>query len=401
MAPALKETLLSLLPRETGSVAGPLAEARALLDSHTKRADQEDRPDPEYGVLDPHDISNVGFFVLFALIGVAFIITGIWFFFWAKNGGFHFKQNDWDDYKTTVLRKKGPNGTLLSGATESTNLGGGSVYKDVADEESTVYNAGYARFGRKDGRRDDDNRTVITESTGMTGITAGPSDIGAREKRKAKKDQRDRDRSRRRREKENTEKEAKSSKRHVGQHGVEDEDAERAAKKELRSYRHEKAARVGGLNKESEGSQWDGSTNPTESNVSSTLLSDRQATPTSTPTKEQKGIRKVYSTTDKVEAERLKQDARRRRREEREAAGSPGARTSRRDFSYQRSVVGSDSALTESLLDGSAVSEDTGTKSYHHPRPELRQQRQKEREERRERRKGGYRRGRGEDDEEL
>jgi hypothetical protein len=50
------------------------------------------------------------------------------------------------------------------------------------------------------------------------------------------------------------------------------------------------------------------------------------------------------------------------------------------------------------LLEGTGS--DLGTKSYHHPRPELRAQRQKEREERRARR-GGYRRGRGDDDEEL
>lgn len=73
--------------------------------------------DASHGVLDPHDINNVGFFVLFALIGVGFVVTGIWFFFWARNGGFHFRQTDWDDYKSTVLRRKGPNDTLLSAAT--------------------------------------------------------------------------------------------------------------------------------------------------------------------------------------------------------------------------------------------------------------------------------------------
>lgn len=55
------------------------------------------------------------------------VLAGIWFFFWAKNGGFRFKKNDWDDYKSTVLRRKGPNGTTLSGATKSTRLGGGSI----------------------------------------------------------------------------------------------------------------------------------------------------------------------------------------------------------------------------------------------------------------------------------
>ncbi|KAL9098759.1 MAG: hypothetical protein Q9163_005641 [Psora crenata] len=55
------------------------------------------------------------------------VLASIWFFFWAKNGGFHFRKGDWEDYKSTVLRRKGPNGTTLSGATKTTWLGGGSV----------------------------------------------------------------------------------------------------------------------------------------------------------------------------------------------------------------------------------------------------------------------------------
>ena len=396
MAPTSKRTLWGLIaatPRDVdsdtlGSAIGPLVEARNDLFKRFTLARRDDeyeengQPNPSSGVLDPHDISNVGFFVLFALIGVAFVVTGIWFFFWARNGGFHFKEGDWDDYKTTVLRRKGPNGTLLSGATPSTDLGGGSVYKDIREH-------------------DDDGRTVVTESTGLSGITAGPSDIGAREKRERKREMRKREKEMKKKEKYN---EKSSGQRHMGNDGVEDEMAEREAKQELRSYRHERPARVGGLNKESEGSQWDGSTNPTDSNVSSNskshLLSNRQSTPTK-ETRSPAGIRKVYSTADKNEAERLRMDARRRREEANSGAGSP-SRTARRDFSYQRSVVGSESALTESLLE---TGSDLGTKSYHHPRPELRtqaqrEQRQREREDRRARR-GGYRRGRGEDDDEL
>ncbi|KAL2211868.1 hypothetical protein CC79DRAFT_1262957, partial [Sarocladium strictum] len=337
------------------------------------------KEDPSAGVLDPHDISNVGFFILFALIGLALVLTMIWFFFWAKNGGFYFKENDWDDYKTTVLRRKGPNGTILSNATPSTNLGGGSVYKDI----------------------DDDTTTVITESTALSGVTAGASDIGAREKRRQRQEQRDREKQRERRKKRS------SSKRHVGEAGVEDDMAEKAARDELRNYRHEKAARVGGINKQSEGSNWDGSTNPSDSTVSSELLSHRQETPTTTPTGtptkkaahsgngSNSGIRKVYSTADRNndrESERIRNEARRLREE---------GRSARRDFSYQRSAGGTGSELSgasQSLLDGS----DVGTKSYHHPMPELREAneareaRQREREERRARR-GGYRRGRGED----
>ena len=324
--------------------------------------------------------------MLFALIGVGFVVTGIWFFFWAKNGGFHFKETDWDDYKSTVLRRKGPNGTLLSGATPSTNLGGGSVYKDVADDDGT---------------------TVVTESTYLSGITAGASDIAARRKREQKRKEKQQQRKRR----EAKEAKERAGGRHVGDGGaVTDEVAEKEARDQLRNYRHERPARVGGLNKESDGSAWDGSTNATESTASSTLLSKRQTptktttpTTTTTPTKKPAPIRKVYSTADRTsarESERIRAEARRLREESR-------GRVARRDFSYNR-PGGADSAMSESLLEsaGPAGSE-LGTKSYHHPMPELRQrdrerEREKERERAREReerraRRGGYRRGQSDD----
>lgn len=322
-----------------------------------------------HGVLDPHDINNAGFFALFALIGVAFVITGIWFFFWAKNGGFYFKDNDWDDYKSTVLRRKGPNGTVLSGATATTDLGGGSVYKDVGEDDGT---------------------TVVTESTALSGFTAGASDLAAREKRKHKKAQRERERERERRKRRGDKKQRGG--RHVGEDGgVQDETAEKEAQKELRSYRHERPARVGGLNKQPEGSNWDGSTNATESTAAtSDLVSNRQSAP-------EPAIRKVHSTTaSERETERIRSEARRLREE---------SRTARRDFSYQR-PGGAESTLSESLLEGTGS--ELGTKSYHHPMPELRERdgaaggekdgRDRERERRREReerraRRGGYRRG--------
>ncbi|KAK6425368.1 hypothetical protein LTR95_016280 [Oleoguttula sp. CCFEE 5521] len=75
----------------------------------------------------PQDFNGPGYITLFALLGTAMVVASIWFFFWAKNGGFHFQQHDWDDYKSTVLRRKGPDGKTLSNATKSTRLGGGSV----------------------------------------------------------------------------------------------------------------------------------------------------------------------------------------------------------------------------------------------------------------------------------
>nr|CEG04654.1 unnamed protein product [Fusarium clavum] len=368
MAPALRSvpSLTQHAPRAAeafSTLSTRFLESSKVLVARDDDKNDRHRPsvEPGSGAFDPHDISNAGFFFLFALIGVAFVCTGIWFFFWAKNGGFQFKENDWDDYKSTVLRRTGPNGTILSNATRPTNLGGGSVYKDV----------------------DDDNTTVVTESTTLTGITAGASDIYAREKRRKKQEKRDRDRA----------KKGKKTSRHVGEEGVEDEDAERAAKKELRNYRHERAARVGGLNKESEGSEWDGSTNNgTESNVSTNLLSEHQTTPTTTPQKSKAGIRKVYSTADRREnreAERMRAEARRLRE---------AGRNARRDFSYQRAESYSradsqvDSQASESLVSSALTrttddSGDIGTKSYHHPMPELRElERERAREERRARR---------------
>ena len=108
--------------------------------------------------VDPTHINSRGFFALFALLGVAMVLAAIWFFFWAKNGGFHFRKGDWDDYKSTVLRRKGPNGTTLSGATKTTKLGGGSVvaegeYNDYGDEEKIApwRKAKQAAGGKKGG----------------------------------------------------------------------------------------------------------------------------------------------------------------------------------------------------------------------------------------------------------
>ena len=149
--------------------------------------------DPGSGTFDPRTINNKGIFALFALIGVAFVLASIWFFFWAKNGGFRWRKGDWDDYKSTVLRRKGPNGTTLSGATKTTELGGGSIVadaeKDYEDEE--VY---WEKANKNEGK----------------GKAAG-----------------------------------RNKKQPRGSKNNNDDD--------MRAYRHEKSARVGGLNREADG----------------------------------------------------------------------------------------------------------------------------------------------------
>lgn len=277
---------------------GPLGVRAILAGRDDNNKNSGPQLDPSAGVTDPNDINNTFVFVVFGLIGVAFVVTGIWFFFWARNGGFHFKQNDWDDYKSTVLRRKGPNGTLLSGATPSTNLGGGSIYKDVDDggfDARTEYTGGLTQM------TGDTGDTVST----LTGITAGASDIAGREKRRRAREKKEREREKRRDRKKrgsaanNNDGDAaggggggggSSSRRKVGEDGVMvDEQAEADAKRNLRAYRSERPARVGGLNRAADGSEWDGSTNPEMSTVSGgseSLLYNRQSTPTSTPTKD-------------------------------------------------------------------------------------------------------------------
>ncbi|KAI9792150.1 MAG: hypothetical protein M1816_002690 [Peltula sp. TS41687] len=90
------------------------------------------------GSIDPTTVNNKAMFVLFGFLGAGLVITGIWFFFWAKNGGFYFKKGDWEDYKSTVLRRKGKDGKTLSNATKSTELGGGSVHAEY-DHDDVVH----------------------------------------------------------------------------------------------------------------------------------------------------------------------------------------------------------------------------------------------------------------------
>ncbi len=257
MAPAIVGALLARLSTSASDAAAAAPDPRALGPRAAQALllarddDPANKVDPHHGVTNPTDLNNPALFVLFGLIGAAFVVTGIWFFFWAKNGGFHFKETDWEEYKSTVLRRKGPNGTLLSGATPSTNLGGGSIYKDMDD-----------------GSTEDAATTVVSATTGITG---GVSDVLGRDRRRKRREQKERDRDRRREEKAEkkaklTKKRDKAGTRKVNADGVlVDEYAEAEAEQHLESYRHERPAGVGGLNKQSDASAWDGSTNPSRS----------------------------------------------------------------------------------------------------------------------------------------
>ncbi|MCJ1329866.1 hypothetical protein MMC10_006547 [Thelotrema lepadinum] len=156
---------------------------------------------PGSGSVGPSDISNSGMMGLFAILGAAFVLASIWFFFWAKNGGFRWRKNDWSDYKSTVLRRKGPNGTTLSNATRSTKLGDGSI------------------VGSQGSMSD-----IVSEKAGIRG-GGGRGHLPNKKSKAQTKNQRNRSK---------------------GKKNKEDAD--------VRAYRHEKVAKVGGLNREAEGS---------------------------------------------------------------------------------------------------------------------------------------------------
>ena len=196
-------------------------------------------PSPSYtpgsGAFDPHDINNKGFFALFALLGAAMVIASIWFFFIAKNGGFRFRKGDWDDYKSTVLRRKGPDGKTLSGATKTTVLGGGSIvagrdsdydgYTDSARTEETASVAGTfnpAAWARKKGAK-------FPKSKGLRGGAGSePKRAAAANNKKQKQKQ-------------------KQTQQHKGPRG-----SKNSHDPDMRAYRHEKPAQVGGLNRQTD-----------------------------------------------------------------------------------------------------------------------------------------------------
>jgi hypothetical protein len=422
MAPV--ESLLSSLLKRTPSNLPELSPKAVRLAARTQNLVARS-VDPGVGVTPPTSIPNKAVFALFGLIGVGFVLTGIWFFFWAKNGGFYFGENDWDDYKSTVLRRKGPNGTTLSGATASTDLGGGSV----------VHGQKNSNWGRKKQKRykdfDDEESRAMESSLGGSTLGSEMSELKSKTK-KVKKEKH----------------KQKGKDKHEGSELMSEIDLNEVVDPvvidAVRAYRHEKPARVGGLNKPADGSAFDGS-NQDGSSAASELLSHRERTPTTTPTKIRKerndkytsgngGIRKVVSTSEggnsnfwnksagsdrQAEEDHIKAEARKLQ--------DKGRAAQRRDFSFQAgddSTVASEersarredrerrrasrsptkkvpgSYYEQSLL-GSDISGDIGTKSYHHPIPGLSSTAGSSdyADERRKKRNGaGYRRGRTEEE---
>ena len=220
--PKNNETTMHLARRDTSSALS-FIEADPILTARSRPSTTRN-PNPGAGSVSPEAFNNKGIQALFALLGASFVIGALWFFFWAKNGGFQWRKGDWDDYKSTVLRRKGPNGTTLSNATKSTRLGGGSVVgQGYSDRDSTAFS-------------DMTSEVLATQ---------------------------EKSRNKKKRNNKNNKNNAKDRKmeevQQAGWEGGHDND--------VRAYRHEKVARVGGLNKNSEALHYGTDYSETEAGV--------------------------------------------------------------------------------------------------------------------------------------
>jgi hypothetical protein len=205
---------------------------------------------PGSGSRPANSINNNVFFILFALIATGMVLSSIWFFFIHPRGGFHWKETDWDDYKSTVLRRKGPDGKTLSNATKSTKLGGGSVMPKFHDRYTNVSASTYG----------------------------GDPEMGQT------------------------------------MHGPRDgHRSSRTPDHELHAYRHEKPARVGGLNSNHDGSHYD----YTQSNRSELSSEPSKLDP--------KAAKKAQKEREKREKQERKQEAKDQKKLKKDATKTPNA----------------------------------------------------------------------------
>lgn len=307
------------------------------------------------GAVDPKNIKMQGLMALFAIIGAAFVLGAIWFFFWAKNGGFIWRKGDWEDYKSTVLRRKGPDGRTLSNATKSTKLGGGSVVGRGYSDDGCTYT--------------DDTYTVTETATTMT-------DEKPKKKRNFKETAKQKLMRRRK-----------------------DERWEGEADADVRAYREEKPARIGGMNREADGtyhgSDYDSSAPPTTRYNESEMSEVRDyayEAPRRSRHRNTSGFSFTAGSEDVLsqateehhlrDPSTRRQNRRREREREHRRSAAPSTQSSRPTSPRKkdrRSVPGgytepldfSSSGTRSEYQYSNVETEDSGTKSYHHPIPGL------------------------------
>lgn len=195
-------------------------------------------PVPCAGCLDPSKVNNKIYFSLFALIFAAIVVASIWFFFHAKNGGFHWQQGDFEDWKSTVMRKKDANGNTIYSARSVVNRPRKS---DRIAAKSVV---GWDEKGRKGimAVRGFGGSHSVYYSDGFTQYSGDRSDAMTSISRNHH----------------NMEK--KQPKIRGGGYSAAPtttDHSRRYRDRDLRDYKHEKPARVGGMNRSADGTQYD------------------------------------------------------------------------------------------------------------------------------------------------
>nr|POF07162.1 hypothetical protein CFP56_31786 [Quercus suber] len=235
-----RETAASLKARSDDSF---VTRNLSPTDTYHILAARSDSPKTSFvhgqGAAAPESFNNAGFIALFAILGAGMVIASLWFFFWAKNGGFQFRQGDWDDYKSTVLRRKGPDGRTLSNATKSTKLGGSTIagtqrYKWQKQAARSV--VGRDEKGRKGvlAKRGWANTHSILYSDDYQTVSFGTETVTDMTE---------------------TRTETEYSPAHH---------SKRYQDRDVQQYKREKPARVGGLNRIADGSHFDSDTNRSE-----------------------------------------------------------------------------------------------------------------------------------------
>ena len=208
--------------------------------SHITKREETSTFTPGVGTQPPTSFNNNGILALFAIIGASMVLASLWFFFWSKNGGFKFQEGDWEDYKSTVLRRKGPDGKTLSNATKSTKLGGSTIagthrYHMAKQQARSV--VGHDSKGRKGflGKRGWAGTHSITYSDDYMTQTSGPRTVSDMT-------------------------EARPPRQHHQHHPPAppaDTHSKRYRDRDVQDYKRERPARVGGLNRVADGSHMD------------------------------------------------------------------------------------------------------------------------------------------------
>ena len=196
-------------------------------------------PVPCAGCLDPSKVNNKVYFSLFALIFAAIVVASIWFFFHAKNGGFHWQQGDFEDWKSTVLRKKDANGNTIYSARSVVSR------PRKSDRIAAKYVVGIDEKGRKGimAVRGFGGSHSVYYSDGFTQYSGDRSDAMTSISRNNN----------------NNEKRQSKPKIRGGYTAAptSTDHSRRYRDRDLRDYKHEKPARVGGMNRSADGTSYD------------------------------------------------------------------------------------------------------------------------------------------------